>query len=343
MEQMVVCGDCNKRYYCSAACRASDLKQHEIWCGRNDAELDIDIEVRSAGEGRGMGMFALRNFHPGDTILAERCAIHVSEEVFIGSGRPFYTSIIEQFSRCKPTIQAAILELHASELNMTSPGLSSIDKEVLKRWKGNFFKIKNKGCGLFITTARINHSCLSNCQRFFVNDHGLLVVSACREIAVGEELSISYTTKGYDKGQDFFQEYSKRSWGFVCICPSCVNPVIFSKISHFKQMEIKSKELGNVDDLLNVQAILDLGTKILQLCDELGFGSAKRQRIYYSMFEAAVKQRCNLAKAKELALKALENWELSIGGSKVMPSEITRARLDFENPELHKSYLLLES
>ena len=51
----------------------------------------------------------------------------------------------------------------------------------------------NPDAGLFINTSRLNHSCLLNCDRHYVHHHGLMVISAGKDIPCGDELTIRYS------------------------------------------------------------------------------------------------------------------------------------------------------
>lgn len=55
----------------------------------------------------------------------------------------------------------------------------------------------------------INHSCSPNCESDIVD--GKIIISAIRDIDVGEELSFDY-------GEEYFDEFIKP---FGCKCPAC--------------------------------------------------------------------------------------------------------------------------
>lgn len=68
-------------------------------------------------------------------------------------------------------------------------------------FKSNAFNML-PDAGLFINASRFNHSCLPNCVRKYVRDHGLMVISAGKDIACGDELTIEYTTLHYKDGYE---------------------------------------------------------------------------------------------------------------------------------------------
>jgi hypothetical protein len=58
-----------------------------------------------------------------------------------------------------------------------------------------------------------------------------------------------------------------------------------------------------------------VGQRRISLIDEVGIYITGKQRTYHDMFQMAVVSRKSLPLAHECALKAVEGWELMIGGS----------------------------
>lgn len=74
-----------------------------------------------------------------------------------------------------------------------------------------------KGYAFFPLLSTLNHSCEPNCQVAYLED-GQALVFALRDIAAGEELSISYIYRHLPLAE---RQQQLRSYGFVCACPRC--------------------------------------------------------------------------------------------------------------------------
>lgn len=72
--------------------------------------------------------------------------------------------------------------------------------------------------GIWLTAARINHSCVGNCRRSFIGD--MQIVRAARDMPAGTELLFPYRPSGSSEPyQRVQQELAK--WGFTCTCEMC--------------------------------------------------------------------------------------------------------------------------
>ena len=74
------------------------------------------------------------------------------------------------------------------------------------------------GTGLFVYTAILEHNCSPNCS-FSTNDK-TLYLTAIKEIAVGDRLSIDYGN-GYYHPTALRQLELQRTYGFTCTCEKC--------------------------------------------------------------------------------------------------------------------------
>jgi len=330
-DKIFQCGKCHKRPYCSRCCQIKDWTQHKIWCGKV-AELDVDFEVCET-DGKGKGIFAKRPFTKGEKILVERPVIIVSDS-------NNFKAIKEQFDAQPPSVQYAIECLHHEnpQTVFESTFLLRYGKGV-QACKRNIFDL-SPGSGLCITASRLNHSCLPNCSRYYVKDHGLMVISAGMPIARGDELTISYSDlcyATYKDGFERFQEHLLKAWNFRCSCRACLNHSVFNKLVQIKEMDDKILKLGSTG---REKEAFKLGERMIRLYDQLCHEPSGYHRTYYDMFQMAVLQKNTLGKAKKCASKSLENLEFLIGGSNKEPEEITIARKFVTNPESHRNYLL---
>ena len=75
-----------------------------------------------------------------------------------------------------------------------------------------------RGAAVFPLASGLNHSCAPNCEVAFVEDNAVFVV-ATRDVALGEELTISYVdASGAD---DERREELRETYGFECACARC--------------------------------------------------------------------------------------------------------------------------
>lgn len=83
----------------------------------------------------------------------------------------------------------------------------------------NSFGLGNPGtdAGIFLTTCRLNHSCVPNCSHFWHSDTGLRTVHTSREIKSGEELTLSYISH-HIMDWESRQAELEEVYNFICGC-----------------------------------------------------------------------------------------------------------------------------
>jgi hypothetical protein len=75
-----------------------------------------------------------------------------------------------------------------------------------------------RGAAVFPLASGLNHSCAPNCEVAFAEDNAVFVV-ATRDVALGEELTISYVdASGADRER---REELRETYGFECACARC--------------------------------------------------------------------------------------------------------------------------
>merc|ERR1712078_352284 len=78
--------------------------------------------------------------------------------------------------------------------------------------------------GLFHRISFFNHCCASQNNASWVYDGStrLLNVKATKDVAAGEELTISYIAKPWcDLAKPARQQYLRQNFNFVCLCKAC--------------------------------------------------------------------------------------------------------------------------
>ncbi|CAN8098007.1 unnamed protein product [Discula destructiva] len=201
--------------------------------------------------GRGMGVVATRWIPRGSIILSDPFAISIQEPT--GDPFPEYESngllgymllqLLEQYVQLPLAKRKQLAGLHPhlepgarawfqQQLSLAGGAdvVSQQDLGFVTRLyytfnTNEFSKTEPGRCGmwtvrrLFLLTARINHSCCPNARSRQTTD-GYKVVTAIRDIEVGEEVLLKYLDPVRFTRQEW-QATTQRTWGFVCNCEGC--------------------------------------------------------------------------------------------------------------------------
>ncbi|EME88062.1 uncharacterized protein MYCFIDRAFT_192326 [Pseudocercospora fijiensis CIRAD86] len=193
------------------------------------------VEARSAGEGRGLGLFAPRTIPAFTQILRDpiACLMKPTDDL---------PELYERFSELPELQQTQYTSLsYRDDLEkdavltqkLLQRGYTSNDAkkriQVGHIMHNNAFTVDvggPHGAGhraLFLSVARINHSCTPNAHVSFYppspsTSVGRMVVHTLRELHAGEEVLISYFSILMSKPD---RQTKARKWGFDCACSAC--------------------------------------------------------------------------------------------------------------------------
>jgi hypothetical protein len=206
-KELLNCGQCLKRRYCSKDCQRSDWKEasHKHFCCKA-GEIGIDYEVRQAEE-HGLGMFACRRFEKDEMIMAERPILKVDD---------FDLNSLPDLDQVPSSFRLAIGALRPI-------GGSVQEKFIINGMVSTNSSASVQQTGLFVTMSRANHSCLGNTEYMFLDERRVIILVASRDIQEGEEITFSY--QGCEKPKER-KEMLLDYYGFVCRCSACTNPDI---------------------------------------------------------------------------------------------------------------------
>ena len=183
-------------------------------------ENKSNFEMFDASLSSGKGLRAVVAYKRGDEIMRETAVMRIPNSQPAASRES-----AEQLHRDE--IQRAYNNLHESTQRSVM-ALSSCNEDgcdTVRTPQGvydtNSFRLGNdpKG-GLFLTIARINHSCRPNVTHFWSQSLQQKLIFAARDIGVGEELLTIYgpsqcmTTKNR-------REYLNERFSFECNCEMC--------------------------------------------------------------------------------------------------------------------------
>ncbi|TDZ39448.1 SET domain-containing protein 5 [Colletotrichum spinosum] len=167
--------------------------------------------------GKGLGVVANAAIRAGEVVMREypRILQTASADVLEGLERGEVMWVLEEgFVRLPREDQARIFDL------ARSTGGHPVEDVIRTNTFGVTFNNVTHH-GLFPGIARINHACKPNAVTRFSQTTLALDVVAYRNIAPGEELSISYSPLNmlsHDRRR------ALREWGFNCTCALCSSP-----------------------------------------------------------------------------------------------------------------------
>lgn len=186
------------------------------------------FRVSHAGA-KGYGVFATRPIARGTRIIADRILLSIDNK---------NTSVLDAATRLSSEDHHRLLSLSMNNAKRNSlsylaaaawgsfPSLASISqgRDLLNVFYNNNFSISGSSGmrALFLTVARLNHSCVPNAQGNLNTalPGSQFTIHALRAIADGEEITISYL---HDELaiRSARQKWLKDGYGFECACEIC--------------------------------------------------------------------------------------------------------------------------
>ncbi|KAH0611009.1 uncharacterized protein H6S33_011436 [Morchella sextelata] len=159
-------------------------------------------------------------------------------------------------------------------------------------------------CGVFPTCSRFNHSCNPNANYCWNEKTRQEVVYAVKDIAVGEQICVSYLDEestNYPRAQR--QQRLRKDFSFECRCAVCSGDAAAVAAS-----DERRREVGRLDALVgggtlmmgSPQKALGCCRRILALLGEEGIKDVSLYRTYYDAFQICVAHG-DMARAAALA------------------------------------------
>jgi hypothetical protein len=179
------------------------------------------VEVRTV-VGKGQGVFALCDIPRGTRIIAESALLKIGKE-----GASFTHKVVRAFNSLPASQQKSYLQLHAfacdalkrmtkDQMGRDWSTLTHMQRKVLAVYQTNNF-----GDSVVLLGSRINHSCIPNTEAAYSLELDKETFNAVRDIAAGEELTLSYI-HGVNLAKSERQKLLKK-WGFTCTCLACTD------------------------------------------------------------------------------------------------------------------------
>jgi hypothetical protein len=176
----------------------------------------------------GVGAFSTRTLYRGDLILVEKPLYTVPEdatppEVMLAVGR-----LTEEERATLAELYNAFTDGHLT--NMPFAGIHQT----------NAFASGKDESILCLQASRFNHSCSPNARYSWHTQSETFRIYALREIAVGEEILVSYISSRnvYGSDRNERRERLKSKFNFLCACAACTLPADKQSISDHRRREI---------------------------------------------------------------------------------------------------------
>ncbi|KAF9036933.1 SET domain-containing protein [Hymenopellis radicata] len=196
----------------------------------------------------GLGMFATRKIIQGELILSERALVVVPLRM-PPMVHPEGLQLLKDFSiEDRLALYFGSVEIHMQTLldrrtDEERHAYMSLHANVRKDRSGHLNNILRTNCfaiaplrkegdngapgtfgtftGVFLQLSRINHSCGPSASCRFHMPSFSMRLYAHRDIAQGEEITVSYDERVWESAVSRQQDLD--SYGFRCSCPSCAN------------------------------------------------------------------------------------------------------------------------
>jgi hypothetical protein len=233
----------------------------------NDFEV-FDVPILEGGFMKGVR--STRSFHKGEEIMREAAILRVpnsqSAKNAYEAGLKHKNAIRRSFDGLHHDTQDAMMDLSSCD-----------ETEGIKTPQGiydtNSFQLgQDERSGLFLTIARMNHSCRPSANHFWRPDLGLMLVFATRDIAVGEEICTMYGPSE-SLNTDGRRNYLYDRFSFCCMCTMCEEANVSGGDDRMIEIHILQEEI----DLLAVSGEFDVALSAIQRCLKLmkvqGIGS----------------------------------------------------------------------
>lgn len=246
-EPLLRCSQCSKRCYCSD-CRTTDWNScHQRWYGAA-GEIDEAFEVCNI-PGKGLGLFALRPLKRFDAVMIER---------------PLITTTYPRFSSLPAPAVAALEAL--------CPAGAPVQRKIVTNQVA-LASSEDDGSGVFVTMSHSNHSCVSNVEHYFLEAQGVMLLTACRDIAANEELCIAYLYP-QEVATAVRRRQLRTYWGFDCTCAGCCQPDVTAQLDKLLELDAEIPALaGQPQTSVLYSSQRAQAVDLIEKAAEIGHGS----------------------------------------------------------------------
>lgn len=230
-----------------------------------------DFEVFDAiNMAAGKSLRATRSYKCGEEIMREVAAMRIPNSQAAASRNEakvkHRNGILRSFDALHPETKEAMM--HLSSCNERDD-----ERTPLGVYDTNAFRLGDDPLGgLFLTIARMNHSCRPSAYHFWRSDLEQTLVFAARDIAVGEEICTTYgpseclNTAGR-------REYLQDRFSFHCLCGMCQEENVCGGDDRMCEINSLQEDIILLAASGNSDAALEAVERCLFLLEEQGLGS----------------------------------------------------------------------
>ncbi|KAI1773279.1 SET domain-containing protein [Hypoxylon cercidicola] len=268
--------------------------------------------------GKGVGIIADRKISKGETIMIRTPTMLVQTAPHVG---------------LEPGTRDALYDLAVQKLPSKGHDLfmGQMGKDVYDKIETNCFQLYIDGSnesgshlGCYPEISRFNHDCRPNIQYRLNNmTH---TTAAARDIAAGEELSISYIELMLPREE---RRARLRKWGFECACAHCSMSDEQAAASDARLRRIEELE-GALETFNETVVTADTGAQLAELYET--------ERLHIYLGQAYTRAALNFAlfgeedRAREYARAAVDALERESGPGS---ADARAMRVLAENPRKH--------
>lgn len=169
---------------------------------------------------RGQGVRALRPYKCGDEIMREAAAIRVSCHYAAATKAEaedkLEKNVTAVFDSLPQATQNSVMDMCCCEQHLNKDGAATL----IGVYQTNSFQLGDEHSGLFLTVARMNHSCRPNTNHFWRPDLQKTLVFASRDIEIGDEICTTYGPSE-SMNTEKRRKYLNERFSFECMCEMC--------------------------------------------------------------------------------------------------------------------------
>ncbi|KAI8942449.1 hypothetical protein NX059_000517 [Plenodomus lindquistii] len=196
---------------------AADAISTAFYASRRVEQVsEAGLEVRSL-PGKGKGLITTRSIAKGQTILLDSPRVIASAQfpshVTHAQGHALFGTVLDQLPSSD---RESVLSL---DMSLGGTDIENVMKTNAFACQINDGEFDDAYMCLFPSVARINHACVPNAHARFIPRTLLMEIKAVRDIAVGEEINISYGKIELESAER--KKLYQDGWNFTCTCSLC--------------------------------------------------------------------------------------------------------------------------
>lgn len=191
-------------------------------------------KIANAGE-KGLGAFALQMFRRGDLIIAEAPLFSIRKQ---DDGGPI------DFQSIKAAVDGLSSEEVQKYVSLKNADVEGgrYDNPFLGIYSTNAYETDSGSGGIFLEVSRFNHSCSPNARTSWNPDIKRMRIYALRDIAVGDEIFVSYLASRnvYGSSRAERQNRLMKKYMFTCACAACGLQGLAAVASDKRRLQVKT-------------------------------------------------------------------------------------------------------